>query len=126
MIPFLVVIVDTAEVMRQCKDAITNFAGIKYSCRELGNYQCAMMECESGRYKIALGTVDEVSFNLLVILQLRFSGLSYILQIPTINYNMTHYIKHFPILCSAVWCQYSVSMVSVWCQYGGHGVGGLA
>jgi len=41
--------------------AIPSFAGIKYSCREMGNYEAAMMECENGRYKIMLGTVDEVS-----------------------------------------------------------------
>ena len=55
-------IVDTAEVVRQCKAAIPTFSGIKYSCRELGNYDAALMECENGRYKMAVGTVDEVTY----------------------------------------------------------------
>ena len=55
-------IVDTAEVVRQCKAAIPTFSGIKYSCRELGNYDAALMECENGRYKMAVGTVDEVLY----------------------------------------------------------------
>ncbi|XP_067940676.1 N-acetylneuraminate lyase B-like [Watersipora subatra] len=53
------VIFDTGEVMRQCKAAIGSFSGIKYSCREMGNYEAGMMESENGRYKIAVGAVDE-------------------------------------------------------------------
>jgi len=53
------VVFDTAEVVRQCKASIPTFSGIKYSCRELGNYDAALMECENGRYKMAVGTVDE-------------------------------------------------------------------
>lgn len=46
--------------MRQCKAAIGSFCGLKYSCRELGNFEAGMLEAENGRYKIAVGAVDEV------------------------------------------------------------------
>ena len=52
--------VDTGEVMNQCKTEIPSFAGIKYSCRELGNFEAGMLQSENGRYKIAVGAVDEV------------------------------------------------------------------
>lgn len=57
------VVVDTGEVMRQCKSKIPNFSGIKYSCRELGNYEAGVLESENGRYKLAVGAVDEVSLS---------------------------------------------------------------
>lgn len=58
----VMVTVDTGEVMRQCKKEIPTFSGVKFSCRELANYEMASMESEGGRYKLALGAVDDVSY----------------------------------------------------------------
>lgn len=49
------------EVLRLCVEQVPTFGGIKYSGRELANFESAMMDFADSGLKLMVGTVDEVS-----------------------------------------------------------------
>lgn len=52
---------NTAELLRLCKERVPTLMGIKYSCREMGHFEAAMMDPDLSQFKLMVGTIDEVS-----------------------------------------------------------------
>lgn len=50
---------DLGKLINLCKQKIPTFRGVKYSCREMANYEIGSSQCENGKYQIAIGAVDE-------------------------------------------------------------------